>query len=167
MKRASDSSRYSGRPARPLWRLGFGPALLAVTVAVVVAVSGLRLGMKAMAPAPFTARLAATLALADPPKGPVATVALDPRRRELTVDRLALTAVPGHARELWLIVGPADPMPLGLLPDTVPVTLPLSQAACDALRPGALLAISDEPAGGSPGGRPSGAVLASGVLVGS
>lgn len=73
---------------------------------------------------------------------------------ELQVQRVAGTpAVPGRVHELWLIAPGAAPVSLGLLdePDLV-VTYP---------RPpeGWTLAVSIEPAGGSPIGSPTGPVI--------
>lgn len=72
----------------------------------------------------------------------------------LTVTRVAGAAADAaHAHELWLIVGEAAPVSLGLLDAETRLTL------ADAPE-GALLAISLEPAGGSPTGLPTGPVVA-------
>lgn len=91
----------------------------------------------------------------------VVAVAFD--GQSLRLDRQAGQAAPGRALELWAIIGDAAPVSLGVLPDgqqgvvTVPATLR------DDI-PRAILAISDEPPGGSPTDAPSGAVLATGAV---
>lgn len=81
----------------------------------------------------------------------------------LLLDRAAGAPAPGRSLELWLIAGEAAPVSLGLLPEDRRGALPVS----DALRPrlpGAVLAVSDEPRGGSPTGAPTGEVLATGAV---
>ena len=74
-------------------------------------------------------------------------------------------ARPGRTLELWLIkAGAAQPVSLGVLTaeETSRFTLPEQLASGFAQ---AVLAISDEPAGGSPTGLPTGAVLATGKIT--
>ena len=83
----------------------------------------------------------------------------------LRLTRTDGVAAPGRALELWAIAPDAAPVSLGLLGADAQgrVTLP------EALRGEAAattFAISDEPAGGSPTGAPTGAVLAVGRLGG-
>lgn len=63
----------------------------------------------------------------------------------------------GQSHELWLIVGEAAPVSLGILGATTEITLAGASE-------GAVLAVSLEPAGGSPTGQPTGPVLAIGKL---
>lgn len=82
----------------------------------------------------------------------------------LQLTRTAGGAAPERALELWAIAGDNAPVSLGVLPDSdkAATTLP------DALKgniSGLVLAISDEPPGGSPTGAPTGAVLAVGGVV--
>jgi anti-sigma-K factor RskA len=60
--------------------------------------------------------------------------------------------------EVWLIVGNATPISLGLI-DGAALTL-----ATTGLAPGMVIAISLEPTGGSPTGTPTGPVLVTGVI---
>jgi anti-sigma-K factor RskA len=66
--------------------------------------------------------------------------------------------------ELWLIEGDAAPVSLGVLPEAPQARVPLDRALAARIAAGALLAISDEPEGGSPTGAPTGAVLAAGPV---
>jgi anti-sigma-K factor RskA len=82
----------------------------------------------------------------------------------LTLARQSGGAAPGRALELWLIAGDNPPVSLGVLPGTPEVTLAVAPDLAAALARG-LLAVSDEPEGGSPTGQPTGAVLATGPLT--
>jgi anti-sigma-K factor RskA len=65
----------------------------------------------------------------------------------------------GRVHELWLIAGQAAPVSLGLV-EAAEFRRPLA-----ALPQGAVLAISLEPAGGSPTGAPTGPVLVTGTVT--
>lgn len=82
----------------------------------------------------------------------------------LKISRTAGAAVPGRVLELWAIVGDNAPVSLGVLPDEVLTTVALPAELAPAL-PQLILAISDEPPGGSPTGQPTGAVLAVGAVT--
>ncbi len=88
----------------------------------------------------------------------------DPANATLRLNRTAGTAQQGRAFELWLIAGQDAPVSLGVLPadNTQRILVP---EALRAKLQNAVLAISDEPMGGSPTGRPTGAVLATGALT--
>jgi anti-sigma-K factor RskA len=81
-------------------------------------------------------------------------------------DRLVVTLAqgrpaPDRALELWAIAGQAAPVSLGVLPEAGFATIALPP---DLAQAGLVLAISDEPPGGSPTGAPTGAVLATAIL---
>jgi len=91
-------------------------------------------------------------------------VAFDVNTGELRLNRLEGAPAAGRSLELWLIAGKEAPVSLGVLPlaATSHITVP------DSLRDkmvGGVLAVSDEPEGGSPTGSPTGAVLATGELT--
>lgn len=116
--------------------------------------------------------LAALVFLREPPApaGPVLTATLSAEGAAvafaatyadgtLTVTRTTGAAAPsGQVHELWVIVGEAAPVSLGLL-EQADFTRPL-----DALPEGAVLAVSLEPAGGSTTGAPTGPVLVTGAV---
>lgn len=85
---------------------------------------------------------------------------VDPARGDVAINRVAGAASAGRSLELWAIVPDTPPISLGVLPEdaaTTRVQLPeglVAQAAAITL------AISDEPAGGSPTGAPTGDILA-------
>ncbi|MCC1491480.1 anti-sigma factor domain-containing protein [Cognatishimia sp. F0-27] len=71
----------------------------------------------------------------------------------------------GRDFELW-VIGPeaAAPVSLGLVPEGEEITFEVAPEIA-ALIAGGVLALSDEPAGGSPTGAPTGAILATGAFV--
>lgn len=81
---------------------------------------------------------------------------------ELTLTRLAGTdADPDKDYELWIIVGDNAPVSLGLLrAGTTTIPAPVAEA-------GYVLAVTLEPKGGGPGGKPTGPVVAAGALQSS
>ena len=94
----------------------------------------------------------------------VIAAAYDAEAGALFVDRRAGGPREGRALEMWLIAGEAAPVSLGVLPGDAQAAL----AIPEALRPqldGGVLAISDEPPGGSPTGAPTGDVLAVGEIT--
>jgi anti-sigma-K factor RskA len=64
-----------------------------------------------------------------------------------------------RSRELWALPGDAAPVSLGLMPASGRTRLALDDRQRAALALAANVAVSDEPAGGSPTGAPTGAVL--------
>ena len=83
----------------------------------------------------------------------------------ITRDNLTITRVAGdvadaaHSHELWIIVGNAPPVSLGVIP-AGGETIALPGAAA-----GAILAVTLEQPGGSPTGQPQGPIVAKGALV--
>lgn len=114
--------------------------------------------------------IAAVAFLTPAPQAPiVATLGAetDPLRFEarhngaqLIVARVSGTAAPaGQVQELWIIAPDAAPVSLGLLGDE-PLTVDYPDTPT-----GWTLAVSLEPAGGSPTGAPTGPVLAAGTIT--
>jgi len=89
----------------------------------------------------------------------------DPSTQTLHLNRRAGEPASERALELWLIAGDAAPVSLGVLPPNPGFTLAVSEDLATRIDDGAVLAVSDEPAGGSPTGQPTGAVLATGEIV--
>lgn len=83
-------------------------------------------------------------------------------RQQLVLTPLKPVAVAAqNSLQLWLIPGGQKPVSLGLVDERTPTQLTLNQIT---LPPGAVVAISLEPHGGSPTSQPTGPVLFSGVL---
>lgn len=112
------------------------------------------------------ADLVAELAPTEDGEGLLISAAVDTERGAVQVVRAAGTAPEGRVFELWLIAGDAAPVSLGLLSADESTLIDLPEDILADL-PGALLAISDEPPGGSPTGAPTGLVRAAGPLTAS
>ena len=94
----------------------------------------------------------------------VVAAAYDAEAGALFVERRAGAAREGRALELWLIAGENAPVSLGVLPGEAQTALDIPAELRVQLE-GGLLAISDEPPGGSPTGAPTGDVLAVGPIT--
>jgi anti-sigma-K factor RskA len=104
------------------------------------------------------------IAVLTTPQGtPAVVVAADVRQRALTVRALA-DAPAGHTHELWIIAGDQKPRSLGTMAAAGTARLQFPPELVPALA-NATLAVSLEPAGGSPTGLPTGPVLYSGRVV--
>ncbi|OCW58412.1 anti-sigma factor [Hoeflea olei] len=90
--------------------------------------------------------------------------ALDPANGALTVTPAAFSPDDGKALELWLVPGEGAPVSLGVVPDDGGRIL-LDRSMAERLGAGALIAVSIEPAGGSPTGVATGPVVLSGKLA--
>lgn len=85
----------------------------------------------------------------------------------VAVELQAGAAPPGRVLELWLLPdgGQGAPESLGVLPEGAAVArLPVREDLRDDM-PDGVLAISDEPPGGSPEATPTGSVLATGAIA--
>jgi anti-sigma-K factor RskA len=111
-----------------------------------------------------TSPLVATMAAADSPAKLVATY--DPATATLIVAAAAgVHAVPGKGHELWIIPKGGKPRPMGMIVAATPNRMHLEQPMVAQMKAGTTLALSVEPAGGSPTGLPTGPVVAAGALV--
>jgi anti-sigma-K factor RskA len=88
----------------------------------------------------------------------------DNTSNELRLNRLDGAAASGRSLELWLIAGTDAPVSLGVMVDAAQSRVAVPAALREKLKSG-VLAVSDEPAGGSPTGAPTGAILATGPLT--
>jgi anti-sigma-K factor RskA len=96
---------------------------------------------------------------------PVLVASADRAGRILTVKAIApLQTGADRALELWALPASGNPRSLGLVPPTGLARLALPAPAGTALQNIPALAVSLEPAGGSPTGLPTGPVLYSGPL---
>lgn len=92
-------------------------------------------------------------------------IAFSPAANELTISASQLAVPQGRARELWLIPAGSNPVSLGLVRPSDNQRRTVPDAIAIQIAQGATLALSDEPAGGSPTGLPTGAVLATGKMT--
>jgi anti-sigma-K factor RskA len=102
--------------------------------------------------------------LSGPQQAVKLAVLYDGAKGEIKFTRVTGAPVTGRDFELWLIAGKNPPVSLGVLPQQANGIIKVSDALKSKLS-GSVLAISDEPAGGSPTGQPTGAVLATGNMT--
>ncbi|SAK53972.1 Anti-sigma-K factor rskA [Caballeronia hypogeia] len=93
------------------------------------------------------------------------TATVDLQHARMVVVPAAHVTIPANrATELWLIPPNAKPIALGVFPADQPATMTLPPEIVAQLSAQAVLAVSDEPSGGSPTGAPTGPVLATGQM---
>ncbi len=102
--------------------------------------------------------------LASPDRPAAVAIGYDPASRRLTV--LPSRLAPGaRATELWVIPAGGIPHTVGVVAADGPETRAVPSAVAALITPGATLAISLEPAGGSPTGKPTGPVIVTGSVA--
>lgn len=107
-----------------------------------------------------------TVAIVDNPEGdPLWLLALRPDSGQLTLEVInEPESQPGKDYQLWLLAADGTPLSLGLLPSQGSRTLSLPASASAALPTSQIVAVSLEPAGGSPQPVPTGPVLFTAML---
>lgn len=109
-----------------------------------------------------TARYSATLLTADAQPA----LKVEAHKDYLKVEPLSLAAVePGRSLELWAIPADGKPISLGVIPPGGSGKVELSDAQKVLIGKPIALAVSLEPKGGSPTGKPTGPVLYQGALA--
>ena len=86
-------------------------------------------------------------------------------RRLMVVPALVPAGDQQHSHELWVIPADGKPRSMGVMPTAGPMQMEVPSIMAEQLAEGATLAVSVEPAGGSPTGLPTGPVVASGKLA--
>ena len=88
----------------------------------------------------------------------------DAAHHEVGLSHVSGERATGKDFELWMIEGKNPPVSMGVIPVGSTAHILVSPAAQQKLAQGAVLAVSLEPAGGSPTGQPTGPVVAAGDL---
>jgi anti-sigma-K factor RskA len=88
----------------------------------------------------------------------------DAAHHEVALSHVSGERASGKDFELWMIEGKNAPVSMGVIPAGSTARIVVSPAAQQKLAQGAVLAVSLEPAGGSPTGQPTGPVVAAGDL---
>lgn len=88
----------------------------------------------------------------------------DAAHHEVGLSHVSGERAAGKDFELWMIEGKNPPVSMGVIPAGSTAHIVVSPAAQQKLAQGAVLAVSLEPAGGSPTGQPTGPVVAAGDL---
>nr|WP_310524032.1 anti-sigma factor [Polymorphobacter sp.] len=144
-----------------LWR---GLAL-AGTAAAAIAIAQIGPMPVASPAAPGAPPQMLVAALAGADGKPLLSAAYDPLRGAVVLTPATQREDTGKSPELWVIEGDAPPRSLGVIDITGPNAHAISSKQLKGLQPGATLAISIEPLGGSPTGLPTGPVVATGKLT--
>jgi anti-sigma-K factor RskA len=140
---------------------GFWPALAAGLALVAIVFGGLYLTR-----APTVAEPAYVAVFSEADLGPIWLLQGFVDTRELRVTTVMPRPAPaGSSYQLWMLPTAGDPVSLGLLPDAGNALLPLSDAALGVLTQTMTLAVSVEPAGGSPTNLPTGPVILTTPLI--
>jgi anti-sigma-K factor RskA len=139
--------------------LGLAAASLAVTVMLATRPP------VGLAPAAMPAVLNASLT-SESSGRPMFVAAYDPARKMLMITSLVPPGGdPRHVHQLWLIPADGKPHSLGMIAPGTSKAMPMPDPMTPMLQPGAALAISVEPPGGSPlKTAPSGPIAAEGRL---
>jgi anti-sigma-K factor RskA len=163
-----DGARRS-RPISRLWRPIAGvTTLIAACLALVLFIRPAPPPPPGSAPAPIAHGPMLVAQLAPSPSaasGAQAVAAVyDPVTDALRVGPAPLAGT-GKAAELWVIPAGGAPHSMGVLNPDRETPMPVGPHNRPLLAPGATLAISIEPPGGSPTGKPTGPVVATGALA--
>lgn len=137
-----------------LWR---GTAMIGIAAALLLAINISRVDDQLTSPT--TSDLLVAQIENDDRSLQVLTV-FDPELKQLRVSRVAGSVASGRDHELWLIDEAGTPVSVGLLPREAANVLAINADLAPRFDDEITLAISDEPAGGSPTGAPTGPVLA-------
>ena len=155
---------HGARVEPMLRRLGFWRWLSAGALAVAAA-SMVALFVGQRAPAPLQpAPLVAIMALDNGAPAFVATI--DRAHGTMVVTPVATWSDAAHVPELWLIPPGDKAHSLGVVGAAKPVTVTVQANLRDAIDAKSIVAISVEPAGGSPTGQPTGPIIAKGAISG-
>ncbi|WP_019625064.1 anti-sigma factor domain-containing protein [Thioalkalivibrio sp. ALJT] len=152
-----------GRTALRIWRSWAVAASVAVAVMVVV-----QWPIDVTDPVPERVEVAADrIALIHDEDGEPMWVVQANLERQLVAIRAARTVTPDddHAHELWVIADDHDPVSLGVLPEEGRLERPLTAELQALMARAQALAVSVEPAGGSPTGLPTGPVILEARLI--
>ncbi|HWL68300.1 MAG TPA: anti-sigma factor [Geminicoccus sp.] len=172
LERIERSIQRQGRPSRgkvfvplhrriwnslSLWRgLAFGSALLAAAFA----------GLLVVRPLPQGPGAAYIAILDDTSGNPMWLVSADPAAGAVSIDPVGQMSDGDRVPELWLIpAGSPVPVSLGVLDPDARMAMELPAEHMAGIGGGAMLAVSLEPTGGSPTGRPTGPVVQQGRIV--
>jgi anti-sigma-K factor RskA len=89
----------------------------------------------------------------------------DAATQQVSLSHMTGERAEGRDFELWMIEGQNPPVSLGVVPVGATVQITMTEDLARRLTSGSVIAISLEPAGGSPTGQPTGPVVAAGGLT--
>ena len=151
------SSRQSWWNRIEIWR---SLAFASLAALVVVSILLMQAGQTPVAPS------AGYIAEVDDPGSGVRVVAYyEAETGMLRLRRASGEPAGGRSFELWIIAAEAEPVSLGILPAETHSVHTIPVAVRPHFNDASILAVSDEPTGGSPTGQPTGTVLATGSIT--
>ena len=158
-------SPVAATPARRgwLWPGIAGLTSLAAAASIALLVTQPEPAPRVVAAPPVAPPALLAAAIAPTGAGTPLSAIYDPAAGALRVTAGTLAGADRSA-ELWVIGGDGVPYSLGLLRRGAPTTLPVAPLDRARLAADAVLAVSIEPLGGSPGPAPTGPVVATGKL---
>jgi anti-sigma-K factor RskA len=143
-----------------LQKLGLLPSILGgLVAALLVLMVTDQLGLMRDGPTEITTVQTAELEAQE--GGITLQARFDTSTGRLEIGQMEGSASDGTSLELWMIVGSDAPVSLGILSEDGTLAADLTEDLRSKV-PGAILAVSEEPSGGSPSGAPSGDVVAMG-----
>jgi anti-sigma-K factor RskA len=160
---AADANVVPIRRALSRWRAAaVGMTAVAASLALLMVYQSAREAPPIVASTPAPMMIAT---LSSPQTDASLSVAYDPQRASMLVTPGRLEGTAGHAHQLWIIPPDGAPVSLGMVRPGAPLRMTVPAQLTQHFRTRATLAISVEPAGGSPTGQPTGPVIASGALT--
>jgi anti-sigma-K factor RskA len=150
----------AGLSPRRIGRLVW-PAIVTAVAASILIVLALRLSTSVAPSGPASTLVAPLASAAD---GTPIPAVYDRARAEIRLPSAGLTKA-GKSAELWMIGGDGVPHSLGLLTAGERSVVAVKPTDRKAMVPGTKLAVSSEPLGGSPSGKPTGPILAIGTFI--
>lgn len=146
------------------WR-GAAAALTAVAASLAIVV-GFRAADRVRPTPPQQNVVSDTLVAAITPEDAptMAVISFDRAAASLIVTPAALTLVPGHSHELWVVPATGDPRSLGLVAPGAARRVVIAGDVAGLFDSEVTLAISAEQEGGSRTGKPGGPIVATGKL---
>lgn len=151
---SQESAMVSFTPRRRRWIIAAGAMAAGVALTLLIGPQMMQ------APQPFAvAELASTA-----PGTAHFNIAVLEQGARITVVPQAITPISEKSFELWLVPKGQGPISLGLLDAQRPTDRALDPGLHAALQNGVTLAVSVEPIGGSPSGKPTGPIAFAGTL---
>ena len=158
---ANDAAPRMYHRSLPLWRMG---TLMATAVAALLGLVALQKQETVFVRVPVAqAAVAPMVAVLTGKKGFV-TITYDPISGHITSAASDLE-IGDHSPQLWVIPADGKPRSMGVISASAPSWMKVPAAAKAVLTAGVTVAVSIEPAGGSPTGQPTGPVILTGKVA--
>ncbi|MER9049772.1 anti-sigma factor [Mesorhizobium sp. M0923] len=161
VKEALDRRLFAAEPRAGLWSsLGFWRGLAAAAIAALA----IYIALPYVNPPVVEPQTRLVASLAAEGSDVKYLVVYDAVRHDVGLSHVSGERAAGKDFELWMIEGKNAPVSMGVIPAGATAHLAIPPAVREKLAQGAVLAVSVEPAGGSPTGQPTGPVVAAGDL---